>query len=80
MVGGWRVLQLLWRENPLRSALGKRILVWLLLLSLVPLFVSNTIGYLTSSRIIHELVARDLAALTSVQAHHVRDEVERLHL
>lgn len=79
-MSGWRVLQLLWRENPLRSALGKRILMWLLLLSLVPLFVSNAIGYLASSRIIRGLVARDLAALTSVQAHHVRDEVERLHL
>ncbi len=71
----WRAL---WRENPLRSALGKRILLWLLLLSLVPLVVSNTTGYLASSSIIHRLARRDLDALTEVQAHHVRDEIERL--
>ncbi len=73
----WRML---WRENPLRSALGKRILTWLLLLSLVPLFVSNSIGYLASSRIIHGLARRDLDALAEAQAHHVRDEIERLLL
>jgi signal transduction histidine kinase len=77
MRGGpsWRML---WRESPLRSALGKRILIWLLLLSLVPLFVSNTTGYLASSSIIHRLARRDLEALTAVQAQHVRDEIERL--
>jgi signal transduction histidine kinase len=73
----WR---LLWHENPLRSALGKRILAWLLLLSLVPLFVSNSVGYLASSRIIERLAARDLEAFTVIQAHHVRDEIERLLL
>ncbi|MBI1722335.1 MAG: HAMP domain-containing protein [Gemmatimonadetes bacterium] len=73
----WRTL---WRENPLRSALGKKLLAWLLLLSLVPLFVSNTIGYLASGRIINGLAERDLQALTAVQAHHVRDEIERLLL
>ena len=72
---GWRML---WRENPLRSALGKRILLWLLLLSLVPLFVSNTTGFLASSSIIHRLARRDLDALTEVQAQHVRDEIDRL--
>ena len=74
---GWR---LLWRENPLRSALGKRFLAWLLLLSLVPLFISNSIGYLASSRIIEHLAARDLEALTAIQAHHVHDEIEGLGL
>lgn len=74
---GWRIL---WREHPLRSALGKRILLWLLLLSLVPLFISTTIGYLASSGIIHRLARRDLEALTAVQAHHTRDEIERLLL
>lgn len=69
---------MLWRESPLRSALGKRILIWLLLLSLVPLFVSNTTGYLASSSIIHRLARRDLEALTAVEAQHVRDEIERL--
>ncbi len=74
-VRGWRVL---WRENPLRSALGGRILAWLLLLSLMPLFASNTIGYLASSRIIHRLAQRDLEALAEALAHHTRDEIERL--
>lgn len=74
---GWR---LLWRENPLRSALGMRILAWLLLLSLVPLFLSNSVGYLASGRIIGRLAARDLDALTAIQAQHVRDEIDRLLL
>jgi signal transduction histidine kinase len=69
-----------WRENPLRSALGKRLLAWLLLLSLAPLILSNSIGYMVSGRIISRLVERDLAALTVVQALHVRDEIERLLL
>lgn len=78
MTGAVTKLRGLWREHPLRSALGKRLLAWLLLLSLVPLIVSNTIGYLASGRIINALAERDLQALTAVQAHHVRDEIERL--
>ena len=74
-LAAWRTL---WREHPLRRALGKRLLTWLLLLSLAPLILSNTIGYIVSGRIIGRLVERDLAALTVVQAHHVRDEIERL--
>lgn len=74
---GWR---LLWRENPLRSALGMRILAWLLLLSLVPLFLSNSVGYFASGRIIGRRAARDLEALTSIQALHVRDQIDRLLL
>ena len=80
MIGDWRNWRLLWRENPLRSALGKRILTWLLLLSLVPLFASTSIGYFASRQIIEGLAARDLEVLTAVQAHHVRDEIERLML
>src|SRR5574341_2631464 len=73
----WRRL---WRENTLRSALGKKLLTWFLLLSLVPLFVSNSVGYVASTRIIGARAERDLEALTEVQAHHVRDEIERLQL
>jgi len=73
----WRAF---WRESPLRTALGKRILVSLLLLSLVPLVLSNSLGYLASDRIIRRLVERDLAALAVLQAGHVRDEIERLQL
>lgn len=80
MPGRLAAWQQLWRENPLRSALGKRLLAWLLVLSLVPLVVSNTVGYVASARIINGLAERDLLALTAVQAHHVRDEIERLSL
>lgn len=73
----WRTL---WRENPLRSALGKKLLMWFLLLSLVPLFVSNSVGYIASTRIIGSRAERDLEALTEVQAHHIRDEIERLQM
>ena len=75
--GRWRAF---WRESPLRTALGKRILVSLLLLSLVPLVLSNSLGYLASDRIIRKLAERDLAALAALQARRVRDEIERLQL
>lgn len=80
MQAAWASWRALWHENPLRSALGKRLLAWLLLLSLLPLILSNAVGYVVSGRIIGGLAERDLRALTTVQAHHVRDVLERLSL
>lgn len=51
--------------------------MWFLLLSLIPLFGSNTLGYLRSEGIIEGLVNRYLDALTQMAALHVRSQVER---
>ncbi|HWP03689.1 MAG TPA: ATP-binding protein, partial [Gemmatimonadaceae bacterium] len=56
---------------------GRRLLAWFLVLSLVPIIGSNTVGYLVSGRIINSLAERDLHALAELQAHHVSDEIER---
>ena len=63
-------------SHPLRGGLGRRILVWFLVLSLLPLFLSNSVGYGVSHRIIEEHVRRYLQALVEVQADHVAHQVE----
>ncbi|MEX0893567.1 MAG: ATP-binding protein [Gemmatimonadota bacterium] len=63
--------------NPLSGRLGRRLLGWFLLFSLLPLFVSNTVGYLKSQDIIEELVEHYLATLADVEAQHIRGQVER---
>lgn len=67
-------------ESPLRTRLGRRLLGWFLLFSLVPLFGSNMLGYLESQRIIEDLIRRDLAAIAEVEAQHVRDQMNHLLL
>ncbi len=69
-----------WRATPLRSGLGRRILLWFLILSLVPLLVSNLVGYLVTRGIMEGQVRQYLTALTEVEAQHVAIEVERHQL
>ncbi|HEX9108633.1 MAG TPA: hypothetical protein VF832_15420, partial [Longimicrobiales bacterium] len=57
--------------------LGWRLLGWFLLFSLIPLFVSNTIGYMKSREIIERLVDRYLGVVAEVEAAHVGDRLER---
>jgi len=64
------------RSHPLRGGLGRRILVWFLVLSLLPLFLSNSVGFGVSRRIIEEHVRRYLQTLAEVQADHVAHRVE----
>ena len=64
------------RSHPLRGGLGRRILVWFLVLSLLPLFLSNSVGYGVSRRIIEEHVRRYLQTLVEVQADHVAHQIE----
>lgn len=64
------------RSHPLRGGLGRRILVWFLVLSLLPLFLSNSVGYGVSRRIIENQVREYLQALVAVQADHVAHQVE----
>lgn len=75
-----RAIRSLWRGVPIRHGLGRRILLWFLALSLVPLLVSNTVGYLVSKRIIESQVHRYLNALSEVEARHVASEMERHQL
>lgn len=65
-------------RNPLRSRLGRRLLRWFIVLSLIPLLASNMLGYIESGRIIERLIGRQLSAMASVQAKHVRDQIDRL--
>ncbi len=69
-----------WRDSLFGGGLGRRILLWFLVLSLVPLLVSNTVGFQVTRRIIEAQVQRYLSALTEIQAEHVATEVERHHL
>jgi signal transduction histidine kinase len=65
------------RMWPLAGPLGRRLLVVLLLLSLLPLAVSNAIGYLRSTEIIEDLVDRYLHGIAEVQVLHVSQQLER---
>jgi signal transduction histidine kinase len=75
-----RVVEAVVRAIPLKSGLRRRILVWFLTLSLLPLFLSNTLGYRVTRGIIENQVRRYLVALTEVEAQHVATEVERHQL
>jgi signal transduction histidine kinase len=70
---GWRVL---WHSSR-PGGLRRRILVWFLVLSLLPLFLSNTLGYQVTRRIIERQAQRYLAALAEAEAGHVATEVQR---
>jgi len=59
------------------GGLRRRILVWFFVLSLVPLFVSNTVGYQVTRRIIERQAQSYLVAWTAAEAGHVALEVER---
>jgi signal transduction histidine kinase len=68
------------RFRSLRGGLGRRILMWFLALSLLPLFLSNSVGYTFSRRIIEDHVHRYLGALGQIQTDHVAHAVERHQL
>jgi signal transduction histidine kinase len=76
-VPGSRTASRIWLAMLLRRRLGRRILLWFLVLSLMPLLVSNTTGYLVTRRIIETRTGRYLLALTEMDAEHVATEVER---
>ena len=60
-----------------RARLSRRLLAWFLAFSLVPLVVTNAVGYVRSKAILRRRIERDLAALADVQALHVRDRADR---
>lgn len=64
------------RSRP-RGRLRRNILLWFLVLSLAPLLVSNTAGYLVTRRIIQRQVTTHLTTLAEVEARYVAREIER---
>ncbi len=59
-----------------RGRLSRRLLAWFLVFSLLPLLITNAIGYRRSQAIITQLVERYIAAIAQIQAQHVRDRAD----
>lgn len=62
------------------GTLGRRILLWFLVLSLFPLLFSNALGYLVTRGIQGREVDRFMRALTATQAAHVTHGIDRNQL
>jgi signal transduction histidine kinase len=56
--------------------LGRRLLVWFLAFSLVPLLATNAVGYQRTKEILHDVINRYLTAVVEVQVQHVRDRLD----
>jgi len=65
------------RTSPVAGPLGRRLAGWFLVFSLLPVLLSNMVGYIESREIIEELVRRQLAAIAEAEAQHVRDQLHR---
>lgn len=63
--------------SPGPSRLKHRLLSWFLLFSLVPLFVTNAVGYWRTKAILRDQAEMSLVTLAQVQAQHVRAQLER---
>lgn len=59
------------------SRLGRRLMGWFLALSLVPLLISNGVGYIRSQRIAEGLLERSLDVASLLQVLHVQNRMER---
>ena len=66
--------------QPQPGRLRRRLLWWFLIFSLLPLIVTNAVGYRRSEAIIEQMVERYLRALAEVQAQHIRDRSDREQL
>jgi len=64
-------------RRSLRGRVSHRLVAWFLLFSLVPLVLSNAVGYRRAEAIIGRLNESYLATLVDVQAQHVRDRMDR---
>ena len=56
--------------------LNRRLFAWFLLFSLVPLLVTNAVGYRRSATIITELVERFVSTYARLEAHHIGDRLQ----
>jgi signal transduction histidine kinase len=59
------------------SKLGRRLMGWFLALSLVPLLISNGVGYIRSQRIAEGLLERSLDVASLLQVLHVQNRMDR---
>jgi signal transduction histidine kinase len=59
------------------SKLGRRLMGWFLALSLVPLLISNGVGYIRSQRIAENLLERSLDVASLLQVLHVQNRMDR---
>lgn len=64
--------------SPMSGPLGRRLLLWFLVISLAPLLVSNGLGYTRSEVIIDGLVQRYLSGIANLQARHVSERLNGL--
>ncbi len=67
-------------QNHLNSRLGRRLLGWFLLLALVPLLLSNWIGYRRSHSITEGLLDSSLSTVAEVQASYIGTRIDGLIL
>jgi signal transduction histidine kinase len=56
--------------------LSRRLLVWFLVFSLIPLLATNAVGYQRTKAILEQIVDRYLSAVAEVQVQHVRDRID----
>ncbi len=56
--------------------LRRRLLVWFLLFSLVPLLATNAVGYQRTKNILGQIVDRYLSAVAEVQVDHLHDRID----
>lgn len=56
--------------------LRRRLLLWFLLFSLVPLLATNAVGYQRTKAILQQIVDRYMSAVTQVQVQHIRDRID----
>lgn len=66
-----------WRDTPLTTLLGRRLLGWFLLLALFPLLLSILTGYLRSHRIVEDVMEQSLEAITQVQVQHLKNRMDQ---
>lgn len=56
--------------------LRRRLLVWFLVFSLVPLLATNAVGYQRTKKILGQIVDRYLSAVAEVEVDHVHDRID----
>ncbi|HUX35114.1 MAG TPA: ATP-binding protein [Gemmatimonadaceae bacterium] len=74
----WRWLRATFQELARKRGgrLSRRLLVWFLVFSLIPLLATNAVGYERTKAILERIVDRYLSAVAEVQVQHVRDRID----
>ncbi|MCG6957353.1 MAG: HAMP domain-containing protein [Gemmatimonadetes bacterium] len=77
MDAGYRDSETASASSGRESKLGRRLMGWFLALSLVPLLISNGVGYIRSQRIAEGLLERSLDVASLLQVLHVQNRMDR---